>query len=783
LFHYRRLKSGVQRISATLQQRSPTNGFQLHAADVRLRMNKISAKGSAMPHLLRFLRIVGKRARLCALGWLGMSALALALPLYAAQVDIHGPSGSVAFGTSVTVLSNGNFVVTDPNFQASAIGAVYLYSHNRKLISTLTGSSTNDHVGSGGVVVVAGGNFVVISPEWNNDGASAAGAVTWVNGTTGLAGEVSASNSLVGTTTGDNVGGNNVGIIGVTTLSNGNYVVDSPFWNNGVAGSNVGAATWGNGNSGITGPVSASNSLVGTTAGDNVGVYNGQSCGVVALSNGNYVVASPFWSNGVANSQVGAATWGNGSSGITGPVSASNSLIGTTDYDYVGAGRGGVTALSNGNYVVASRYWNGNAGAATWGNGSSGITGPVSASNSLVGTTGGDSVGVYGATALSNGNYVVASYAWNNGVVGNQFGAATWGNGSSGITGPVSASNSLVGTTIGDQVGASGVTALSNGNYVVGSEAWKNGVLGSQFGAATWGNGNSGITGPVSASNSLIGTTQYDFVGSGVTALSNGNYVVVSWTWNNGVANSQVGAATWGNGSSGITGPVSASNSLIGTTYGDNVGISGVTALSDGNYVVASGYWSNTWPNSGAGAATWGNGSSGIKGPVSASNSLVGLTVGDQVAFNGVYSLSNGNYVVASAYWSNGMAYVPFGAVTWGNGSTGIKGPVSASNSLIGTHGGDFLNGVGVTALSNGNYVVVSPSWNGEGAVTLASGALPLTGTIQPLNSVLGTTPGGGASIVDAYDPVRRVLIVGRPADNIVSLFTMDQIFACDFEP
>ena len=45
----------------------------------------------------------------------------------------------------------------------------------------------------------------------------------------------------------------------------------------------------------------------------------------------------------------------------------------------------------------------------------------------------------------------------------------------------------------------------------------------------------------------------------GVIALTNGNYVVISSDWNN------QGAVTWGNGTSGITGLVSISNSLVGT--------------------------------------------------------------------------------------------------------------------------------------------------------------------------------------------------------------------------
>ena len=251
--------------------------------------------------------------------------------------------------------------------------------------------------------------------------------------------------------------------------------------------------------------------LLGSRAGDNVGNS------VTALSNGNYVVGSTSWHNGTL-ANAGAATWGNGSSGITGVVSTSNSLVGTQAGDKVGSS---VTALTNGNYVVASPYWhNGatpNAGAATWGNGTSGVKGVVSSSNSLAGTHVGDTVGSI-VTALSNGNYVVGSYGWNNGTIG-AAGAATWGNGSIGIKGTISSSNSLVGTRTLDSVGYS-VTALSNGNYVVGSKNWHNGTI-AYAGAATWGNGSSGITGQVSSSNSLVGTHYGDGVGNVVTALSN----------------------------------------------------------------------------------------------------------------------------------------------------------------------------------------------------------------------------------------------------------------------
>ena len=72
----------------------------------------------------------------------------------ATQIDIPGPNGSVQFGSSVTVLPNGNIVVTDPGFNGGIgvnAGAVYLYNGSSgALISTLTGMTANDQVGSGG---------------------------------------------------------------------------------------------------------------------------------------------------------------------------------------------------------------------------------------------------------------------------------------------------------------------------------------------------------------------------------------------------------------------------------------------------------------------------------------------------------------------------------------------------------------------------------------------------------------------------------------------------------
>ena len=521
--------------------------------------------------------------------------------------------------------------------------------------------SASDGFGSS-IVVLSGGNVVVTAPQ-DDAGGTDAGAVYLFNGSTG---------ALISTLTGSTAN-DKVGIDGVTALSNGNYVVKSTSWS-----SAMGAVTWGNGTTGVSGTVSSANSLVGSTANDKAG-----NLGVTPLNNGNYVVTSSSWANGTVAS-VGAVTWGSGTVGVKGVISSSNSLIGSTANDKLGmfgtSLRNGVTALSNGNYVVTSTNWNNGtatlAGAVTWGSGTAGVMGAASSVNSLVGSTANDKIGFIsngtnGVTALSNGNYVVSSANWDNGTISN-VGAVTWGSGTAGITGVITSSNSLIGALANDSVGSNGasapITALSNGNYVVTSSSWHSGTI-SSVGAVTWGSGTAGVKGVVSSSNSLVGSSANDKVGListsilGLTALSNGNYVVISPAWHNGTV-SNAGAVTWSSGTAGITGVISSSNSLVGSTLNDNVGqiinntqfYNGVTALSNGNYVVASNYWNNGTVTQ-VGAVTWSSGTAGVKGVISSANSLIGSAYQDWVGYSssgGVTALSNGNYVVVSYRWDNG---------------------------------------------------------------------------------------------------------------------------------
>jgi hypothetical protein len=144
------------------------------------------------------------------------------------------------------------------------------------------------------------------------------------NGTSGVSGELSSANSLVGSSSEDKVGW---GI--VTELSNSNYVVSSPDWDNGAI-TDAGAVTWGNGTNGVSGAISPLNSLVGSSIDDHLGctVLSSGLCivnGVIPLINGNYVVNSSYWDKG-ALVNAGAVTWSFELNGIIGLVTAENSV-------------------------------------------------------------------------------------------------------------------------------------------------------------------------------------------------------------------------------------------------------------------------------------------------------------------------------------------------------------------------------------------------------------------------------------------------------------------------
>lgn len=684
--------------------------------------------------------------------------------ILAGQIDIAGPAGSEAFGTMVVRLANGNFVVTDPRYDAPGpvvdVGAVYLYNGTtRKLISRLTGSKAGDKVGST-VHALKSGDYVVCSPSWANGTADSAGAVTWCSGSAGIDGVVSVANSLVGTQSGDMVGT----MVFISTSSN-DYAVTSIFWANGNQ-KRAGSVTWASGP--LKGAVSPQNSLVGNSEGDMVGTA------VHQLKGGQVLVTSMGWAGGK-----GAVTWCPRFGGVTGVVSSANSLVGSQS----GWGfAGGLAAypLRNGHYVVANPNWsNGSisaAGAVVWCNGTTGRKGVFSGDIGLKGDRLGGNVGAM-VTPLENGNYVVSSGMWQS-MSDGLFGAVTFCLGDRLTTATVSESNSLVG--LGPMPSFTRPTALTNGHYVVASPNWGDeSVL--NRGAVTWCNGTTGRTGKVGVANSLVGASAEDRVGSGgITALKSGHYAVSSPEWNNGPED-DVGAVNWCVGTRSTSAVVSAANSLIGNTSGDRIGDQ-VQALDNGHYVVGSPDWDRGTIVD-AGAVTWCDGTRGLIGSVGIGNSLVGKAPGDAVGENVVGITAASNYVVCSPDWDHGSV-VDAGAVTWSSGAKGITGEISSANSMVGTNAGDAVGSVcfPLWASDMKDYLVWSTDFrpgnlSGAGAVSWCDGVRGTVGQVKADFSVMGRVAQKGDSlVVPFFGWLRDLLIVGQPSANLVSILDRGMI-------
>jgi len=259
--------------------------------------------------------------------------------------------------------------------------------------------------------------------------------------------------------------------------------------------------------------------------------------------------------------------------------------------------------------------------------------------------------------------------------------------------------------------------------------------------------------------------------------------VTCSQTWSNG-AFANAGAATWGNGVTGTSAVVSAVNSVVGTKSEDRVCNFYLAALTNGHYVITS----YRWDNGGlidAGAVTWGNGNGGTVGAVSPSNSLVGASLDDQAGYTqGVIPLSDGNYAVVSPSWDNG-SIVDAGAVTWRNGSTTTSGVISAANSLVGTSLNDRVGIPGVEALPGGRYFVVSTSWD-DGitvdarAATLGAPGGSSVGPLTPVNSISGVIWRSPSSMGIDWDPARERLAVGH--GSAVSFISYESLTFDGFE-
>jgi hypothetical protein len=722
----------------------------------------------------------------------------------------------------IKVLATGDFVVVSSLWNG-LLGAV-TYGHQNdgfgeeeiKVSSSnsLVGTDPNDKVGSRGVVALSypeSGNYVVMSSEHDNQkGAVTLCIPTDVNLRTG---QINQSNSYVGGKVGDQIGVGGIREVGVSP--NFNFCITSRDFqgDNGLL-TKSGAVTWASGNSRTNnvGVVSSLNSLVGSSTNDDVAFRT------TVLSTGNYVVQSPLWNNPLTGIQiVGAITFVDGLTGIPknetkkgSEISEDNSLIGEVLGDQLGTGffnlNYQVLPLKNGKYVVGSPDFNNFKGIVILcdADGASGF-----ASQQILRLEGSISLDGIGDFAIDlqneNSDFLLASPRWDG-----ERGFVTFckGDGSNFPTGGINQNNSLVGRSgqappdkislIDRSIKAddAGLVSLPGGKYVVVSPFWDN-----EKGAVTVCAADGTTVGEVRTSNSLYGTTSGDFIGlnaqnkKGVTALSNGFYVVNSPNWNG-----FKGAVTWQEGTVGEGKEVSINNSLCGTTTTDKVGYGGVQSVgiqTSLNYVVVSPFWrsTNSTGEDGLGAVTWVDGSNGLprneftRGiEIDLKNSLVGQTPSDRIGgLNGLSVLSEGSYVVNSYNWStpNLVSNNFVGAVTFcnGQGNLGNVGYITKENSLIGQNLEDRVglrvvgaggNPQGIFALPSGGFYIISSEFDSQkGAVTLADTKEPLVGNPGVNNSYLSSAQGAFSDSASysfplAYNESDEKIIGGSPENNTV---------------
>lgn len=638
--------------------------------------------------------------------------------------------------------NSGNFVVISPdsggmvtplNSGAVTFGTPGAGFANPGVVSaanSLVGSSANDRVGSGGIqrlynpIDYSSSSYLIKSPSLGGTGA---GALTWASATAPVYGTITSAingNSIFGTFT------EAIGSGGIQILDNYHFVVVSPGATNGST-TDAGAVTFGRYDSGFTAPgeISTANSLMGTNVGDRLG--SGGIASLYGSSQTNYLIRSPLYSSGA-----GAVTWASGVASITGEVGSElngNSLVGNPG-DALGSVSPYFNTGGSYNFVLRAPNAFNTAGAVSFGTQAAGFASPglITSGNSLVGSANGDVLGSGGVQFLSNDLFAVLSPEWNSAA-----GAISWGNETTGISGFVDPTTSLMGVAAGDRVGDAAIVSLGSGYYA------RTAAFNSNAGAITYVDPASPIHGFVDSTNSLLGSTAGDAIGSGgVVLLGNNKAAVFSPLWSHAGATA-AGAVTWLDTTAamaGLTGIVTSANSLVGSTLNDKVGDGGQQGVSGSTLrFVRSGLWDNGAATD-AGAMTWFDAYGSLPtGAVSASNSLVGSNANDKVGSSPTITTGDGYFLVRNASWNGNRA-----AVSWMTAGAPLTGELSASNSLVGANPNDSIGSGGIYAnayyyLANGDYVVSSPSFaSSSGAVTIGSATSGITGVVSGANSLVG---------------------------------------------
>jgi len=570
------------------------------------------------------------------------------------------------FGYTIVTLSNGNVVVSDP-FDSSVAyrsGAIHLYDpETQKLIKSIYGESKDDSLGFGDyfyddssgsfalndgfIVALPNDNFVIASPYAEENGLSDNGSVILVDGETG-----------------DQIGEKIVGSVGfqmsyggVKALTNSNFVISSVFADeNGLSDNGLVILV-----DGQTGK-----QIGDTISGDNDRDSLGDG-GIVALSNGNFVISS--WNDDVAgNIDAGSIILVNGLTGI--PIG--NAITGNDARDQMGVPINvrsqysvpPVKDLGNGNYVIVTPNDDeegvSNVGSVILVDASSGLQ----IGNKIVGDDEGDRLGNGDVLVLSNGNFVISSYSDDhNGV--EDAGTVRLIDGAPGIL----IGSIISGDTHHDKISAGGVVALANNNYVVVSPHDDEGGL-VNIGTVMLFDGTTGSQiGSKIVLNNIVDPfhTPHTFI----TALENNNFVIRS-PGDDVDGKVDTGSIKLIDGSTGLQ----IGDVIAGDTE-EQLGRD-IAALANSNFVVTS----PSYGEDSKGSVVLVNGSDGSQ----IGEPIRGDDKSDRLGLGGVFALDNNRYLILSPYDDNlGVRYA--GSVKLVSGETGIQ----IGDTIFGNYTGDMV--------------------------------------------------------------------------------------------
>ena len=544
-----------------------------------------------------------------------------------------------------------NFVITSINDDVGGVinsGSVILVdgATGVQIGSTISGDDSNDTLGDSSVTSLNNGNFVIASGNDDVGGVTDAGSVMLIDGSTG---------TQIGSTISGDDANDRLGSSGILALSNGNFVIISN--DDDVSGlADAGSVILVDGATGVQ----IGSTITGDDANDFFGGFSSK-----ALNNGNFVIASSNDNVG-GLSNAGSVMLIDGSTG----VQIGSTISGDDSNDSFGSS---VAALTNGNFAVASNR-DDEGGLTDVGSVMlfDGTTG-VQIGSTFFGDNANDQIGAIGVVALSNGNYVVSSNFDDVGGITNS-GSVILFDGTTGVQ----IGSTIAGDDAEDRLGRSSITDLGNGNFVIASANDDvNGLT--NCGSIMLVDGATGVQ----IGSTIAGDNENDRLGEPfILALNNNNYVVVSDRDDVGGI-TDAGSVSLFDGSTGVQ----IGSTISGDEANDRLGRSGAVGLFNSNYIIASQNDNIVGVNN-VGSVMLFDGSNAEQ----IGSTINGDDENDNLGISGVFSLSNGNFVIASSFDDVG-GISNSGSVMLIDGTTGVQ----IGNTLSGDNTSDWLGQNGIT--------------------------------------------------------------------------------------